>query len=195
MIVHTPQTPVNIITFNARIVDQHVELFWEVEQAEKFFGFEIQKSYNNLDFFKIGFIEFHEKDKHFNYLDKSDNWGRLNYRLKLIDRSGEFNYSDTITIDITSAKSFTLYQNYPNPFNSETVIRFLITQNEQVSLRIFDITGRKVKLLLSDYKHAGNYSIKWDGTDNLGNKVASGIYIYQLKMNKQILTKKMFLSN
>ncbi len=195
IIVHTPQNPVNIIIFNARIVDQSVELYWRAEQAEKFFGFEVQKSNNNLDFYKIGFVEYRERFENYNFWDKDIFQNRHVYRLKLIDRSGEFTYSDAIIVELGSVNAFTLNQNYPNPFNSETVIRFSITQNDKVSLEVFDINGRSIKSLLNEYRYPGCYSIKWDGTGNDGNKAATGIYIYRLKINKQMLTKKMILVN
>jgi len=193
IIVHTPQNPVNIIVFDARIVDRNVELYWQAGQADKFFGFEIQKSVDNLDFYKIGFVEYRDNTENYTFRDTKDIWGRLVYRLKMIDRSGEFIYSDSIAVDVNSVNTFKLNQNYPNPFNSETIIRFSITHNKHVLLDIFDISGRKIKSLVNKSMHTGNYSVRWDGTDDQGNNVSTGTYIYQLKMNNQILTKKMLL--
>ncbi len=75
---------------------------------------------------------------------------------------------------------FELKQNYPNPFNPTTVINFSLPAASQISLKIFDILGREIKTLISDYKERGNYSIQWDGKDDNGNIVQSGTYFYRL---------------
>lgn len=80
----------------------------------------------------------------------------------------------------TIPEVFDLKQNYPNPFNPTTVITFSIPEASQVSLKIFDILGREIKTLMSDYKAGGNYSVQWDGKDNSGNIVQSGTYFYRL---------------
>ncbi|MBD3340003.1 MAG: T9SS type A sorting domain-containing protein [Candidatus Lokiarchaeota archaeon] len=74
-----------------------------------------------------------------------------------------------------------LSQNYPNPFNPETKINFQIPKSGKVTVKIYDILGREVKTLVDDFYYAGNYNISWDGSDELGNSVASGVYFYQLQ--------------
>ncbi len=88
---------------------------------------------------------------------------------------------------------FELEQNYPNPFNPTTQIRYTIARAGAVKLSIFDITGREVKTLVDDSKKAGRYLASWDGTDNAGQNVASGIYFYQLKAGDVTMTKRMVL--
>ncbi|RMF56894.1 MAG: T9SS C-terminal target domain-containing protein [Calditrichaeota bacterium] len=89
---------------------------------------------------------------------------------------------------------FKLFDNYPNPFNPSTHIQFQIPGNGLVILKIFDILGREVKTLVNAHLTAGEYTLKWDGTNHHGKKVSSGVYLYQLSFKKQLVaTKKMLL--
>ena len=77
-------------------------------------------------------------------------------------------------------ESFALAQNYPNPFNSETVIEFNLPQFSEIELAVYDVSGREIKTILSGQLPPGTYSKKWNGTDNSGNALASGIYFIRL---------------
>lgn len=97
-------------------------------------------------------------------------------------------------------KSFELSQNYPNPFNPITTIPFQAGSSEQVAgrpihttLKIYNILGQKVRTLVDEEKAPGNYKVIWDGKDNSGREVTSGIYFYQLKTKDYTNTKKMVL--
>ncbi len=81
-----------------------------------------------------------------------------------------------------------LYQNYPNPFNPSTTINFTIREKEYVTLKVYDIMGNEVALLLSEEMEAGSHSIKYDASG-----LASGIYLYKLKAGNKIETRKMLL--
>jgi len=91
-------------------------------------------------------------------------------------------------------KSHFLKQNHPNPFNPATVIEFVVPARNNVSLEIYDILGRKVNTLVDGIKPAGRYSVKWEGTDNSGRPVSSGIYLYRLKTGDHTEFKKMILA-
>jgi hypothetical protein len=86
-----------------------------------------------------------------------------------------------------------LEQNYPNPFNPSTNIEYSIPNQNFVQLKIFDELGQEVKTLVSAELPAGNYKIKWDGTNNSGILVASGRYFYQVSYDNIQLSKKMIL--
>ncbi|HPG41030.1 MAG TPA: FlgD immunoglobulin-like domain containing protein [bacterium] len=79
--------------------------------------------------------------------------------------------------------TFILYQNHPNPFNPETTIPFEIATEMVVKLEIFDILGRRVKTLLESKMPAGYHRLIWDGSDELGNTVATGVYFYRFEQN------------
>jgi hypothetical protein len=76
--------------------------------------------------------------------------------------------------------SFQLHQNYPNPFNLETQIEFQLSESGQVVLRVFDISGREVRTLVDEELPNGDHTIRWNGMDNLGNHVPSGIYLFRI---------------
>jgi flagellar hook assembly protein FlgD len=73
-----------------------------------------------------------------------------------------------------------LLQNYPNPFNSSTTIIFRMPKERRVQLDILSVLGQKVRTLVDEWLTPGSYSIAWDGTDNTGRSVASGVYFYRL---------------
>ena len=81
---------------------------------------------------------------------------------------------------IQTPTSFELCQNYPNPFNPETTIKYQLSEPSEVAIRIFNITGQMVKTMLEEHQPAGYQSILWDGRDDMGNHVSSGVYFYQL---------------
>jgi hypothetical protein len=89
--------------------------------------------------------------------------------------------------------SFELLQNYPNPFNSTTTLEFALPARSQVSMDIVNTLGQRVKTLLDRSLPAGTYRVSWDGTNDNGQPVASGIYLYRLTTGETVLTKKMTL--
>jgi hypothetical protein len=89
--------------------------------------------------------------------------------------------------------SFELHQNYPNPFNARTVIEFQLSEHAVVNLAVYDIAGRKVADLGGDDYSAGVYTLIWDGTDNRGRYLSSGIYLYKMKAGNFVETRKMLL--
>ncbi len=85
-----------------------------------------------------------------------------------------------------------LAQNYPNPFNPTTWIEFVLPKDEFVTLKVYTLDGREVKTLIENKLYsAGRHRISWDGTDNVGGKVASGVYIYRIEAGKFKASKKM----
>jgi hypothetical protein len=90
-------------------------------------------------------------------------------------------------------KDFELYQSYPNPFNNQTIIKYDLLKSCQVSLTIYNILGQKVKTLVEGYQVTGSKVVNWDGKDEKGKDLASGIYFYQLKAGEATQTKRMTL--
>jgi len=111
--------------------------------------------------------------------------------LKLAVGSNQFIQEQAETISLIP-NEFKLLQNYPNPFNPETSIHFNLPEQAQVKITIYDIQGRKVRTLLDNVqKNAGYHHVVWDATDDVGKKVAAGVYVYNILNGKQILSKKM----
>ncbi|MDZ4724215.1 MAG: FlgD immunoglobulin-like domain containing protein [candidate division Zixibacteria bacterium] len=89
--------------------------------------------------------------------------------------------------------SFTLDQNYPNPFNPETRIEYDLSQPTTVQLDVLNILGQRVRQLVDERQSAGRHSVIWDGRNNRGEQVGSGMYLYQLKTGESIASRKMVL--
>jgi len=90
--------------------------------------------------------------------------------------------SVAVESETTLSTKFELTQNYPNPFNPITTIRYALPRDVDVQLVVYDITGRQVKTLVNKRQSAGHYSIQWNGKNDNGQSVSSGIYIYQIAM-------------
>jgi len=89
--------------------------------------------------------------------------------------------------------NFTLAQNYPNPFNAGTQIEFTLNKSVEVTLKIFDITGRNVHTIYQGDLSAGEYSFDWRADDEKGRELPSGVYFYRLNTGDNSLSRKMLL--
>lgn len=87
-------------------------------------------------------------------------------------------------------KTFAVLKSYPNPFNPSTSIDFHIPAHGEVEVGIYDVQGKLIKVMESGPREVGSYSLSWDSTDRYGNSVPSGIYIFQVRYQNSILTKK-----
>jgi Tol biopolymer transport system component len=90
-------------------------------------------------------------------------------------------------------QSFALTQNYPNPFNSNTVIGFNLPRSQDVELTVYNLAGQKVVSLVNGYRQAGSYTMHWDGRDEAGRALASGVYLYRLQAGTRVETRKLLL--
>ncbi|MGB2696624.1 MAG: FlgD immunoglobulin-like domain containing protein [Candidatus Zixiibacteriota bacterium] len=86
-----------------------------------------------------------------------------------------------------------LHQNYPNPFNPNTTIEYCVQDPAKVTISVYNVLGQKVKTLVDEEKLRGDYTINWDGKNDAGNQVASGVYFYQVKVGDYTSSKKMLL--
>ena len=89
---------------------------------------------------------------------------------------------------------YSLLQNYPNPFNPSTTIRFTLQQTQKVQLNIYNSAGQRIRTLISGQQSAGEHSIVWNGADDSGTHVASGVYFYELRAGSLRLRKKLVLT-
>jgi hypothetical protein len=95
--------------------------------------------------------------------------------------------------DSQSPKRYYLAQNYPNPFNPSTTISYSIPKTSRVIVKIYNILGEEIASLINTTKKPGIHKIEWNGLNNKGEQINSGIYIYQLKVDQKILHKKLIL--
>ncbi|MBN1352025.1 T9SS type A sorting domain-containing protein [candidate division KSB1 bacterium] len=109
---------------------------------------------------------------------------------------GQFTVGGGAAVDNANsllAKKFVLEENYPNPFNPVTNIKYSVPNTAEVKLVIYNALGQKVRTLVEETKPAGNYQVKWNGRNDLGQLVSSGVYIYKLTSGSTTITKKMNL--
>lgn len=113
--------------------------------------------------------------------------------------------SDTFTVNVSPVvgignltgdaipHEFALQQNFPNPFNPNTAINFQLPAAERVKLTIYNILGQKVRTLVNERLKAGYYKVMWNGMNNRGRQMASGIYIYRIEAGNFVMVRKMTL--
>ena len=107
---------------------------------------------------------------------------------------GDQNECSSMNLINAQPADYQLFVPFPNPFNPNTLIQFTLGQKELVNLNIFDIQGRLIKSLVSNsYYPSGYYNITWDGKNNMGIQVPSGMYLYKLVSENQTITRKMVL--
>ncbi len=147
------------------------------------------------------------------------NWGVIitdnspttyTYYVKAVDTQNKrSNYSNSLSSDVdfvrggaqkpalTNAQtpaSFSLSSNYPNPFNPETAISYQLPANSRVNLTVYNLNGQMVRRLVNENQSAGSYTVKWDGRDDHGVPVSSGVYFYRLTTGSGfVATRKMVL--
>jgi len=97
-------------------------------------------------------------------------------------------------LSVITPQDYVLNQNYPNPFNPQTTIEFFLPIRKKISLTVYNALGQKIKTLYNDQVlTAGRHEIVWDGTNEVGKRVATGMYIYTLKFGNYSKSMKMML--
>ncbi|MGE5796425.1 MAG: T9SS type A sorting domain-containing protein, partial [Ignavibacteria bacterium] len=190
--IYFTSIPVELTSFSASSSYKDIKLQWTTATETNNRGFSIERKSKNENSWKtVAFVNGRGTTTaltNYSYTDKNVPAGIYNYRLKQTDFDGRFEYSKTVEFEVNVPKKFALEQNYPNPFNPATIINYQIPQDGLVTLKIYDVLGREVKSLINEYKGAGRYEVKFDASS-----LSSGTYIYRLKANDFILSKKMLL--
>ena len=196
----TGTVPVELISFAAKIRDENILLYWRTATETNNKGFQVQrkKAKGESIWESIGFVEGAGNSvttREYSYTDVTANvTQKYFYRLKQIDFDGTYHYSPVVEFSGTLPTKFALHQNYPNPFSksssgkSETKIKFDLPKNEFVSLKVYDILGRQVAVLVNAKREAGSYELIFKAND-----LPSGIYIYSIRAGEFIQSKKMIL--
>ncbi|WP_337864816.1 S8 family serine peptidase [Ignavibacterium sp.] len=173
--------PVELVSFTADYLNNAVQLNWITATETNNFGFEIQKRYENEQYQKIAFIPGSGTSTNrvsYSFADTDIKSDKIYYRLKQIDFNGDESFSPEVLVDVQSPEDFILYQNYPNPFNPSTKISFTIPSgvNNLVTLKLYDILGNEVAVLIEDFIESGRHEIEFNA-ENL----SSGMYLLKLK--------------
>ncbi|MCH8011494.1 MAG: T9SS type A sorting domain-containing protein [Candidatus Marinimicrobia bacterium] len=124
------------------------------------------------------------------------------YILSAIDFNGnESEYTDAVEANVVLSlddlsgipTEFALRQNYPNPFNPVTTLRYDLPEQAFVTLVVYDLLGREVKTLVNRIEESGYKSVIWSGTNNNGQLVGAGVYLYRIQAGKYAKVSKMIL--
>ena len=188
--------PIELSSFTATVdVKDGVILEWITLSETNNYGFYIERSIDKNNFEEIGFVKGIGNsliENIYSFIDTdTPEAGTLYYRLRQVDYDGSYEYSDILEVEVSSPREFKLEQNYPNPFNPVTTIRYKLPKSSNVVIKIYNVQGQEIKTLLNENQPAGFHYVKWNGTNNFGINVNSGIYIYRLQADKYISTKKM----
>ena len=178
--------PVELYSFSVNENQGLTTLEWKTASESVNYGFEIERSKNGITFKQIGFVKgagTETDSRQYSFTDDNSGSGTFYYRLKQIDMDGGFTYSDAVEISINQPNSYVLKQNYPNPFNMSTKFNYSLPEKAKVSLAIYNLRGEKVKTLINRDQEQGSYDIIWNGTNDVGNTLASGIYLYKFQAN------------
>lgn len=191
-------TKVELEFFTAGVArsGQGVELAWRTTSEQDNLGFNVFRS-NRVDgnFSKInGEMIPANSNGTYSYVDRSVFPGQIYYyKLEDISIQGLKVFHGPAMAEMNIPEEFSLEQNYPNPFNPETTIRFQLPNSADVHLAIYNILGQEVRVLIDKNMELGFHSVVWDGRDNSGNLVTSGIYYYRIRSENFSDLRKMLL--
>ena len=193
--------PVDIMRFGVKEKPSGPELRWTTATEVDNYGFEIERTPlpesaliedGTKGWGQVGFVKGNGTSNaptEYSFTDKNLSAGRYAYRLKQIDRDGQFKYSKEIAVDISNTPNeFGLTQNYPNTFNAATVISYQLAVNSHVTLKVYDALGREAAILVNEEKEAGKSSVQWDAS-----RYPSGVYYYTLQAGEHRDARRMML--
>jgi len=203
---------VEVISFSGRFQDGMVLLEWQTASEYDNLGFNVLRAKETEGIFtEISSYKYNEDliglgnsatGKTYQFLDEDSLQGGMTYIYKIQSEStnGVITDHEPVAIIISDledgrviSKKFALYQNYPNPFNPTTNIPFSLDRKTLVEIKIYDVNGRLVKRYSPKIYYPGDHHVIWDGKNNTGQDIASGIYYYQLSTTEKMDIKKMIL--
>ena len=196
--------PVELSAFTGVATPTGVRLQWTTQSEQNNAGFEVRRKTAGEDFVTIASYRFDPSlrgkgttntSTTYTFLDANVEVGKTyTYRLRSVDFDGTIHdYAQTVSVEVREpvqarVYEYALEQNYPNPFNPTTTIRYSLKETGKVSVRVYDVMGREVKVLVDGVQGAGEYSVVMDATG-----LSSGVYVYQLRAGGLLLTRKMML--
>jgi len=196
--------PVELVWFRGEATPRGVQLTWQTATERNNAGFEVRRQTNSGEFATIASYRFDRtlqgkgttsSPTTYGFVDAAVEAGKTyTYRLRSVDYDGTIHdYAQTVSVEVREpvqarVYEYALEQNYPNPFNPTTTIRYSLKELGKVSLRVYDVMGREVKVLVDGVQGAGEYSVVMDATG-----LSSGVYVYQLRAGGFVFTKKMML--
>lgn len=204
--------PVELAFFQATVVEDQVLLEWVTQTEVDNLGFIIQRSQSSETWTEIASFQtdpellgqgYSTVPTFYQYYDDSVKPDQMYfYRLGDVDASGSIRFHEPIQVTLGAyvhvaeqvPHQVQLFPAYPNPFNPETRLDFTIPQRAFVDIQIFDVRGRRITSLASGVFAAGLHTVSWDGRDETGNFVSSGLYVVHAKIGEfRAVQKLMFI--
>jgi hypothetical protein len=177
-----------------------ITICWRTESEVNTAGFHVWKSEgvdNNYKRITTSMIpgQGNSSTAHeYSYSDKEVQQGVLYwYKIEEIPMEGSSTFYGPIVVEGVNTRptEFDMAQNYPNPFNPQTTIDYQLPDNTHVTIRVYNLVGQLVKILVNKDMTAGYFNVTWDGLDQEGSKVSSGIYLVRMQTDSYVKVKKM----
>lgn len=183
---------VELTSFTASAENDAVHLEWSTASEKNNRGFEIERTFTeNGSWEAIGFVKGRgtvtEKSA-YSFIDNPPAGVTCRYRLKQIDYDGTIRYSDIVEVNLDVPSEYALRQNYPNPFNPSTTISFDLPEAADVEVTVYSVLGEEIVTIVKEHLNAGTYDFEF-----LADNIPSGVYIYRLKTEGFVYSKKMLL--
>ena len=173
--------PVELSSFVSVINGNNVTLKWTTSTETNNAGFDIERSSANSAWAKVGTVSGNgttSTPHNYSYTDRAVVSGKYSYRLKQTDFNGNYEYHNLGNeVNVGLPEKYNLSQNYPNPFNPSTRIDYDLPADGKVAIRLFDISGKEVAVLVNEVKTAGYHTIDFNASN-----LSSGVYFYSISV-------------
>jgi hypothetical protein len=169
--------PVELSSFTSNVNGRDINLNWTTKTEKNSNKFEVER-FVNQSWVNIGSVKasvLSNSPKQYSYTDKGLQTGKYQYRLKMFDNNGSFQYSNIVESEVATPKDFSLSQNYPNPFNPSTKINYALASDSKVTIDIYSISGQRIAQLVNENQSAGFYTVNF-----MDKNISSGVYFYHL---------------
>ncbi len=184
--------PVELVSFSSAVIGNDVELKWSTSEEINNSHFEIERRLTAGVWNNIGRVRGSGNVSsltEYNFTDKNVAAGNYQYRLRQVDYNGNYEYFNLAQeVKVGSPDRLELGQNYPNPFNPATKISYKLHASGFVTLKVFDIAGRQIALLINKIQEAGTYEVNFNASQ-FG--MSAGVYLYKLDAGNFSMTRKM----
>jgi hypothetical protein len=188
--------PVELISFNAVQVDNGVRLNWRTATENNNRGWYVERRTLDGEWQDLGFVDGYgttSEQQAYEYTDSRVAMDEVyDYRLRQVDFDGTADYSPVARVlTMPTPMATRLLPNYPNPFNPATTVAVELAQDGLMSVDVYDMLGRRVRTLAEGVYEAGLHSFEWNGTDDNGAAVESGIYFARFSTADYTETRQM----
>jgi hypothetical protein len=203
--------PVQLANFSAIVEHKNVCLYWQTFSELNNLGFILQRKVFNGSWIEIASFQTRPEllgrgsassVADYSYVDENPGDGFFEYRIGDVDLNGVVTFHSTASIfwgqtadnpAIAIPNTSKLFPAFPNPFNPETTLAYFVKEQAFVDLAVYDLAGRKVAALVHELKNNGSFRKKWNGRDDNGDVLGSGIYLIRIQIGDISETQKAIL--